>query len=562
MTDAAIGDEGASSPLSRHSRPLRITVPPMNAPRGMPLLSGPPPPPSDTGRAEIACRKCNKEFNIIFTRSRHCNHCGYSYCHSCSDYQALMPRETRSGGNAGYDVVQVCSFCIEFLNSAHRPPTHRPRRPPLAKLKRYVTAYALRGAHSAVEKRDLVDLMVSARGQNGCLGLENERYYRRHSVPKHADSGRPRGLFSTRPEPPTVAPPPVARSTRPEFARPDLAPDEPQQTRRDEPRYAPPPGPPPPRQTRPDARYAPPPGSPPQQTRPSPSGPSRPAQSPPHSRPQASRPPPPQSRPQPPSRPPPPQSTRPPQIPLTRPSPPQASRPPQPAPDLPTLLSMSDADIARLGIGALKEVLRTAHVPTGQALEKSDLVARVKVFVREERAAELDRHQREAEELRRERAAQQDRVDRAMEQSRRELEELDRQEEFRREREWEEGCRMQAEREREEQERWEADEEGRRERQSEEFEEDKPPEVVRAASPPADSAANPSQTNAHASTMDDARTFATDDARAPSPPNTPSATAKPSATTKLPPHQSHAERSGLCVVCQDEDAVLAIVDCG
>ncbi|KAI3998372.1 hypothetical protein K525DRAFT_275257 [Schizophyllum commune Loenen D] len=88
----------------------------MNPPRGMPLLSGPPPPPSDTGRAEIACRKCNKEFNIIFTRARRCNHCGYSYCHSCSDYQALMPRETRSGTNAGYDPAPVCAFCIEMLN--------------------------------------------------------------------------------------------------------------------------------------------------------------------------------------------------------------------------------------------------------------------------------------------------------------------------------------------------------------------------------------------------------------------------------------------------------------
>ncbi len=40
---------------------------------GLPLLSGPPPAP---GRAESSCRKCNKEFNIIFTRSRQCNHCG------------------------------------------------------------------------------------------------------------------------------------------------------------------------------------------------------------------------------------------------------------------------------------------------------------------------------------------------------------------------------------------------------------------------------------------------------------------------------------------------------
>lgn len=101
--------------------------------RGLPLLSGPPPLP-ESSSAENACRKCNKEFNVIFTRSRRCNHCGkkgystldlsefqrfalfagYSYCHSCSDYQALMPR---SGAETGYDAMNVCSFCIEFLTS-------------------------------------------------------------------------------------------------------------------------------------------------------------------------------------------------------------------------------------------------------------------------------------------------------------------------------------------------------------------------------------------------------------------------------------------------------------
>ena len=44
--------------------------------RGLPLLSGLPPPNNDVSRAEIACRKCNKEFNILFTRKCKCNHCG------------------------------------------------------------------------------------------------------------------------------------------------------------------------------------------------------------------------------------------------------------------------------------------------------------------------------------------------------------------------------------------------------------------------------------------------------------------------------------------------------
>ena len=48
---------------------------------------------------------------------------GYSYCHSCSDFQALMPR--RAPGSAmsdqnntsGYDPMRVCAFCIEMLQS-------------------------------------------------------------------------------------------------------------------------------------------------------------------------------------------------------------------------------------------------------------------------------------------------------------------------------------------------------------------------------------------------------------------------------------------------------------
>ena len=96
---------------------------------GMPLLSGLVPLPHSSSRADISCRRCNKEFNIVFTRARRCNHCGastyfhsshiyplvgYSYCSSCSDYQALMPREGRS---AGFDPVPVCAFCIENLTS-------------------------------------------------------------------------------------------------------------------------------------------------------------------------------------------------------------------------------------------------------------------------------------------------------------------------------------------------------------------------------------------------------------------------------------------------------------
>ena len=115
--------------------------------RGMPLLSGPPP---EYTASEPACRKCNKEFNMLFTRSRRCNHCGtcgvaicvaswysekliavvhvpgYSYCHSCTDFQALMPRRESSdlGAVSGYDPMPVCAFCIEMLQSMS-PIVHR-----------------------------------------------------------------------------------------------------------------------------------------------------------------------------------------------------------------------------------------------------------------------------------------------------------------------------------------------------------------------------------------------------------------------------------------------------
>ena len=120
--------------------------------RGMPLLSGPLPDASlrdRDERSDMSCRKCNKEFNVLFTRGRRCQHCsespllgdhaslqlesvlwwmpmvvwpkadyriyiGYTYCNSCSDYQALMPR---IGLDSGYDRVPVCAFCIQYLQS-------------------------------------------------------------------------------------------------------------------------------------------------------------------------------------------------------------------------------------------------------------------------------------------------------------------------------------------------------------------------------------------------------------------------------------------------------------
>jgi hypothetical protein len=168
--------------------------------RGLPLLSGPPPLNNDASRAEIACRKCNKEFNIVFTRKCKCNHCGkssnwpldveltidagYSYCSSCSDYQALMPRTSADTGyqvtQTGYEVSSVCAYCIENLNSMY-PLTHHTticidarketvtaagrgqlRSLPLGRLRKYVEAYNIK-VNGAIEKDDYIDHMISAR---------------------------------------------------------------------------------------------------------------------------------------------------------------------------------------------------------------------------------------------------------------------------------------------------------------------------------------------------------------------------------------------------------------
>ncbi|KAF7329030.1 RING-finger domain-containing protein [Mycena venus] len=182
-----------------------------------------------------ACRKCSKEFNFLLTRSRKCNHCGYSYCHSCTDYQGLMPR---TGNETGYDMMNVCGYCIEFLTITAGGRGHL-KSLPLAKLKKYINAYNIK-ADRAVEKDDLIDAILAAKGGNGCLSPANENYYRKYSVPNHSNQPRSRGIFS---RPSTQAPNEPPLPPRPnqapayEFPRPDLAPDEP--------RYAPPPGPPP-----------------------------------------------------------------------------------------------------------------------------------------------------------------------------------------------------------------------------------------------------------------------------------------------------------------------------
>ncbi|KDR80147.1 hypothetical protein GALMADRAFT_242406 [Galerina marginata CBS 339.88] len=521
--------------------------------RGIPLLSGPVASPNSS-HADIACRKCSKEFNMIFARARKCNHCGYSYCHSCSDYQALMPR---NGPETGYDPMHVCSYCIEFLTitAAGR---QQLKAMSLAKLKKYIAAYNIK-IDRAVEKDDLIDAIIGARGPNGCLPRANETFYRTYSVPNKVQPGRQRGLFSRQEQGPSANPPPAPPRSgpTPEFARPDLEPDNPppleplpqstypprpppHQTQQQQ--YNPPPHPPPQSQQ----QYNPPPHPPPQQQyNPPPNPPPRPhsayANAPPHNpppqfhtpppRPPQAGPPnyqgPPRSQAPPPlphhSRPPPPAAPQPqyqprpppPRPATTRPTttrpPTQAPQPPQvprpravstPAPPtLEQLLNMTQAAIGSLSVGALKSILFTNHVNPGQVLEKGDLVKKVLTLVEVEKS---DRERQRQVEQREE-----------MERIQREAE---RQQELENQRA--------AERER----------------------------AAAAAAPDVDMGASQDAQSRERSTEDDtheprAHPSSSPPKPAPMPPKT-----QGSAST--------LERTGLCVICQDEEANIAIIDCG
>ncbi|KAF9467771.1 hypothetical protein BDZ94DRAFT_1376408 [Collybia nuda] len=404
--------------------------------RGLPLLSGPPP---QMEGAE-GCRKCSKEFNMFLNRSRKCNHCGYSYCQNCTDYQAMMPR--RQEGQTGYDPMNVCAYCIEFLTitAAGRGQL---RSLSLGKLKKYVDAYNIR-IDRAVEKDDLIDGIIGTRTQNGCLPSANENYYRKYSVPDRSSLNGRRGFFSrtgqgsSGPVPPP--PPPPRPDQRPQFARPDLADDAPEGLH---------------------SHYPPPPAS------------SRPQGPSPYQRPGASH-----------------SSQNVNQTNANR-TPPRARAssavppPTAPPPTLDELVDMPDESIASLSIGSLKAILFTNHVNAGLILEKGELVTKVRGLVEDER------HERDRQ--------------RALE----EAEEADR---IERQRVLLEQHRM-AQQEREER--------ARAEKSRSDSEDDMDADEKHSASPA-------------------------------SPPTPPKARAT----------AADLERPGLCVICQDDEANIAIVDCG
>ncbi|WWD15740.1 hypothetical protein CI109_100162 [Kwoniella shandongensis] len=340
-------------------------------PRGLPILSGPPPITESS-----TCRQCAKEFNVLWRRKHTCGHCGYEYCSNClSDGQALMPRRAGQGGSStsssggggtfaeigaeiraglglddkrdsnyarvpngggegsGYEVESVCLYCLGMLQVTAAPlPILRSL--PIKRLKDYLAAYGI-PCVGPKEKEDFVQAVIKARNPStGCLSPEAESYYRRRSVPKQGQPPRPNGTTPARPNPAQARPPPPSSQPRTYASS-----------------YRPPP---------PIVR----PGPPPAQTYARPPPPRTPQYAP---RPAQPRPPPAQARPPP-------------------ATPPQR----QPSPPVPTILSLVSLPtsyLSNLGIGTLKAILYENHVRVDfkQVLEKDELIGRVSELVQDER---------------------------------------------------------------------------------------------------------------------------------------------------------------------------------
>ena len=170
---------------------------------------------------------------------------------------------------------------------------------------------------------------------------------------------------------------------------------------------------------------------------------------------------------------------------------------------------MSTDTIKSLSISALKSILFTNHVTTGQILEKSELVKKVLVLVENEKVEQVRQRQMEERE-------EMERLQRAMESMR--------------------GTnRFRGDREEEEETEWRHD--GDEDHQP--VNESRPDSDTPTHRSDDESRDNDDATNHHS------RNTSTPDA---SPPR--------KATG------SSFERPGMCVICQDEDANIAIIDCG
>ncbi|KAL1684771.1 hypothetical protein GGG16DRAFT_106767 [Schizophyllum commune] len=223
--------------------------------------------------------------------------------------------------------------------------------------------------------------------------------------------------------------------------------------------------------------------------------------------------------------------------------PPQTTRPPSPPPppSLEELVEMSADAIGHLSVHAFKGVLRTNHVPLGQVLEKADLVSKVKALVVEERRMVEERRAREAAER--------------GEWGEREMQEAA-----------ERGvgggtaeggyapaaCARSA------------CAESRCTDISEGAVACSSLREAETAQPHTWSTPPPAQDGVPPSLADDVPPSLAENApsSAFTPPKPSPSSPAPSTHAKPSPATSYADRPGLCVVCQDEDAVLAIVDCG
>lgn len=206
---------------------------------------------------------------------------------------------------------------------------------------------------------------------------------------------------------------------------------------------------------------------------------------------------------------------------------------------------MTPDEISSLSISALKQILFMNHVNAGQVLEKGELVKKVVNLVEDEKK-ERERQRRvlEMEEMER------------LQRERERLEEQERERERRRERERaEEEERRTREREREEGER-RAREAARNRQRAQESGSQTRIHIVNLG--PVDDDEEDGVDRSPVADDIPARSSATY-ARAESSSQRP--------TTPSPPPQSSfkpspLERTGLCVVCQDEEANIAIIDCG
>jgi len=383
-----------------------------------------------------------------------------------------------------------------------------------------------------------VDAAIAARTSRGCLKSDNEDYYRKHRVPKHGSTRQPRSFFSrvsdrmqdaanniasaaTTPFPPRVSSPPPRPQTQyarfdPQsgsFARPDLDPRRSQQ------------GTPRQQQYRPhtasgrasyaasQSRFSPPP-------RPTSAAGIRTPTSPPVSRTPSTN-----------LNVPPPQRPR---ATSTPSAPPRPRQSPQPTPTLDQLLDTPPERIAALSSHTLKAILFDNHVNARLILEKGDLVAKVTTLIEDERRERARRARELEEEEERERAM-------------REISENEERERM---------AAATAEQRRREHDR---SRERRRMMQQATVVEvrDDPDAIV-------DGAESIRTWNSDEEDEDEEATPEMRTVPLPPPPvpskGPPLPPKGPPVSTRMP--MAAAERSGLCVICQDEEANIAIVDCG